>query len=160
MLMYWTILSKKKKKPGVMQLHLSEYLLSRTILLHAKWIYSLKSLCYAIRAGCLLMNLHALTRQMKTGHGGWLINLYLVFKSARQGSLYRVPRFKHRMCSIALTYQYSCHLAVHSWRSWASQLDHRQNLCTSQICSPYTPMHYTTILGASIFPVHHVNWIF
>ena len=43
-------------------------------------------------------------------------------------SLQHIWCFKHCMCSIALTYQYSYPLTVLSWRSWASQLEQQQNV--------------------------------
>ena len=75
-------------------------------------------------------------------------------------SLQRVRRFKHRMCSISLTYPYSYPLAAHSWRSWACQLNYQQNLCAAHIWPPHTPVHYTAILGMPIIPVPTFNWIF
>ena len=114
----------------------------------------LKALCHAIRADYLLMNPHAPTHQMKTGCGGRLI--HCKFASHIQVhllrlSLQRVQCFKHRMCSIAVTYQYSYPLAAHNWRLWACQLDYQQNLCTVHVRLLRTPMHYTVILGLPYF---------
>ena len=118
---------------------------------------SLKALCHSLRADRLLMNPHAPTRKMKTGRGGWLISsrLIIIQVCPLRLSLEHVRHFKHRMCSIALTYQYSYPLASRSWRSWASPRDHEQNLCAARarVRPPHTPVHYTAILGVPILPV-------
>ena len=68
-------------------------------------------------------------------------------------SLQQIWCFKHCMWTIPLTYRYSYPLAAHSWRLWASQLDHQQNLCAARVRPPHTPVHYTAILGVPILPV-------
>ena len=104
--------------------------------------------------GCLPTNEPACAHTVNENWGGGrLISSRLIFKAAWWGSLQRVWCFKHCMCSTALTYQYSYPLATHSWRLWASRLDHQQNLCPACIRPPHTPVHYTAILGVPILPV-------
>ena len=115
---------------------------------HKLWL--LKALCHAIRADCLLMNLHAANKNWAWRTANKFVSHIQV--CLLRLCLQRVRHFKHRICSIALTYQYSYPLATHSWRSWASRLSHQQSLCAARIRPPHTPMHYTVILGVPILP--------
>ena len=74
-------------------------------------------------------------------------------------SLLCVQCFIHRMCFMALTYQYSYLLAAHIWRSQAFQFNHEQNLCCMRLISAYSHALYRNTVCAPTSGTHF-NWIF
>ena len=112
-------------------------------------LISLKVLCHAIRADCLLMDPHMPTWQMKIGRGGLVISLHLVFKSAHKGFLCSEFNVSN-IVSIALI------LPINILTLWLSIVEDHEHLNSiikknAHVQPPHTPVHYTTILGV---PMH------
>ena len=118
---------------------------------------TLKALCHAIRADCLLIEATRTHIVINNGHGGWLIsshahsNLPAEARSAGRSTFQALCRLSGFYLLVFLLFWLQttgvCGVLNLTIANSA------ECLCTARIRSPRTSVDYTVILGVSILPV-------